>query len=477
MSAIESVMARMIPTRSIRLAYFPAFFTIVACLFTPHIGYTQSSAEALNDALVRVNVTFEIRGAEEVLEFRKRLLDDYKPVFIQNFPSTGIVLDRQDQVMAFLGVGKYFIPDSAKYEIVTSKGQLYTGELVGIDRGNGTAVIRIPDKILEKTLVCPGCDIRNGTVVFAPIKGPSGIRYQEARIISTELNREAQGQNAWKIRMNRPILEERNPIFSRDRQVLGFIEKDNTQSVLNILYPISELLSSVEKIIDKNGDIRAGYLGVISDDYRNGPVSGVVIKSVTKDSPAQKAGLAISDIVLEYNGRSVGNVSRFIDLVQETPVGSEAEIKVLRRGTPIILNARIQARALGDPMDFLLKNIQNTINSELADIFPPQGGQPRMHAVGFNAVVLTPAVADELQIQRRSGLLVYNLVKQAPAGLAGIKNGDVIVSVNERPFADTSQFFSYLQSLQSGSTVTMKVDRNGSERIISFRLPDGKDKN
>jgi S1-C subfamily serine protease len=470
MSAIESVMARMIPTRSIRFADLPTLFTIVACLFTAHIGYTQSSAEALNDALVRVNVTFEIRGTEDVLEFRKRLLDDYNPVFIQNFPSTGIVLGQRDQVMAFLGVGKYFIPDSAKYEIVTSKGQLYTGKLVGIDRGNGAAVIRIPDKILEKTLVCTGCDIRNGTVVFAPVKGPSGTLFQEARIISTELNRDAQGQSAWKIRMNRPFLEERYPVFTQDLQALGFIEKD--ESVRYVLHPVSELLSSSEKIIDKNGDIRNGYLGILPDDYRNGPVSGVVIKSVTKDSPAQKAGLAVHDIVLKYDGRDVLNASRFVDLVQATPVGSDVEIRVLRRGKPTILNAQIQTRKLGNPMDFLLKNIQNTINSELADIFPPQGGQPRMHAVGFNAVVLTPEVADELQIQRRSGLLVYNLVKQAPAGLAGIKNGDVIVSVNEQPFSDTSQFFSYLQSLQSGSTVTMKVDRNGSEQIISLKLPE-----
>lgn len=465
-------MARMIPIRSIRI---PDFLTICAILVAAvgmtGIGYTQSPFAELNDALVRVNVTFEIKGAGDVLEFRKRLLDEYNPVFIQNFSSTGIVLDRQDQIMAFLGVGRYFIPDrDTQYEIVTSKGLRYTGKLVGIDRGNGTAVIRIPDETLSKTLVCRDCNIQDGTVVIAPVRGSTGVRYQEARIISTELNRDAQGQSAWKIRMNRTFLEERHPVFTLDRRALGFIEKD--ESVRYILHPVSELLASSEKIIKKNGDVRNGYLGIVPDDYLSGSVSGVIIKSITTGSPAQKAGLAVSDIVLQYDGRNVRNAPQFISLVQETPVASDVKIRILRRGIPTTLNARIQARKLGDPMDFMLKNIQNTINSELADIFLPQGNQPRMHAIGFNAVDLTPAVADELQIRRRSGLLVYDLVQQTPAGRAGIRNGDVIVSVNEQPFSDAAQFFSYLQSLNSGSRVTMKVDRDGSERIISLQLPE-----
>ena len=468
-------MARMISIRSIRIADFlSSFAVLVSTVCMASVAYTQSSLESLNDALVRVNVTFEIRGAGDVLEFRKRLLDEYDPVFVQNFSSTGIALDRRDQVMAFLGVGKYFIPDrDAQYEIVTSEGTHYEGRLIGIDRGNGTAVIRIPDKKLKKTLVCISCNANTGSVVLAPVKGPSGIRYQETRIISTELNRDAQGQSAWKIRMNRPYLEERHPVFTQDRRVLGFIEKDGPKSVWNVLYPVSELLSSAEKIIDKDGDIRTGYLGILPDDYRNGSVSGVIIKSVTAGSPAQKAGLAVSDIVLQYGGRNVLSAPQFVRFVQETPVGSDVEIRVLRQGEPAVLNARIQARKLGDPVEFILQNIQNTINSEWADIFLPQGGQPRMHAIGFNAVVLTPTFADALQIRRRSGLLVYDLMKQTPAGLAGIKNGDVIVSVNERLFSDTVEFFSYLQSLNSGSEVTIKVDRNGSERVISFQLPEG----
>lgn len=457
---------------SIRFADFVSLCTILAiAVCTTNVGYTQSAFEEVNDTLVRVNVAAEIRDAGGALKIRQRLLDEYNPVFIQNFSSTGIVLD-QDQVLGFLGVGKYFIPDrDTRYEIITSQGQRYSGKLVGIDRGNGTAVIRIPDGTLEKTAVCTNCEVKANTAVIAPVKGLAGVRYMEAQVISAELNRDAQGQSTWKIRMNRPFLEERHPIFTRDRQALGFIERE--ENVWYVLHPVSELLSSAENINKAGGNIREGYLGIIPDDYRSGPVSGVIIKSVTKGSPAQKAGLAVSDIVLRYDGRDVRNVPNYLDLVRDTPVGSDVEIRILRSGEPMILNARIQARNLGGAMDFMIQNIQNTFNSEFADIFLPQGGErPRMHAIGFNAVDLTPAFADALQIRRRSGLLVYDLVRQTPASLAGIKNGDVIVTVNERPFSNAAEFFSYLQSLHSGSNVSIKVDRDGSEQTISFELPD-----
>ncbi|MBN2243717.1 MAG: PDZ domain-containing protein [Acidobacteria bacterium] len=464
----------MIPILSIRISGFLTVCAILtAFIGAPPAGYTQSPADELDDALVRVNVAFEIHSAGDFLEFRRRLLDEYNPVFVQNFSATGIVPDRRDEVMAFLGVGKYFIPGhDTRYEIVTSKGRSFKGKLIGIDRGNGAAVIRIPGETLHETSVCLDCSVRDGTVVFAPVKGPAGIRYQQARILSAELNRDAQGQSAWKIRMNRPLLEERHPVFTEDRRVLGFIERD--EGAWNVLHPVSEMLASAEKIVHMEGDIRTGYLGILPDDYRSGAVSGVIIKSVTAGSPAQKAGLAVSDVVLQYGGRDVLNATRFVDMVQETPVGSDVPIKVLRQGKPMVLSARIQARKLGDPIDFLLQNIRNTLNSEFADIFLTQPGQqpPRVHAIGFNAVVLTPTFADALQIRRRSGLLVYGLAQQTPAGMAGIRNGDVIVSVDEKPFSDAAEFFAYLKSLHSGSSVIMKVDRNGSERIISFRLPD-----
>ena len=173
-------MTRVIPMHSFRCPDFASICAIIlVTLCVSNIGYTQSPAIELNDALVRVNVAFEIRSTGDFLEFRKRLLDEYNPVFVQNFSATGIVLDRRDQVMAFLGVGKYFIPDhDTQYKIFTSNGRSFTGKLVGIDRGNGAAVIRIPDEQLNKTPVCIGCDIRNGTVVLAPVKGPAGIRYQ-----------------------------------------------------------------------------------------------------------------------------------------------------------------------------------------------------------------------------------------------------------------------------------------------------------
>ena len=63
-------------------------------------------------------------------------------------------------------------------------------------------------------------------------------------------------------------------------------------------------------------------------------VHGVEVKSVDQDSPAAKAGLKESDVVLEYNGQRIEGAEQFIRLVHETPVDRQVKLLVWRNGAP-----------------------------------------------------------------------------------------------------------------------------------------------
>jgi S1-C subfamily serine protease len=114
----------------------------------------------------------------------------------------------------------------------------------------------------------------------------------------------------------------------------------------------------------------------------------------------------------------------------------------------------------------------------LQDAFGPIGsvlrdlGQPFRLLFGMDVINLTPTLAAEQKIQRKQGLLVVNIGRQTPAELAGIKDRDVILSVNDTPVANAQKFNSYLQTLHPGSTVSMKVVREGSVRTVSIQLPE-----
>jgi len=468
MSAIESVMVSIIAKRfACLLSLCPALAAAVLISVSPvYAGNPYSESES---NLVRVTITTERYGARDALAINGQLPNDYNPVVIEKFSSTGIVLDRKGYIMSFLGYGKIFVQKmDSRFEIDTNKGQRYNGRLVGIDQGNGAAVIHVSDGELESTQVCSVCDISDGTTVIAPVlKGTGGTQFQETQILSIRSSGAGLERESWVLRMNRPFLGVGQPILTNDGRVLGFIVSQDQPGLQEFL-PVSALLSSAEKIIKKNGDIRTGWLGVGTPATNRVIGYGTEILSVDAGSPAQKAGLIPSDIVLSYNERKIEDVRQFIHLVQDTPVGSSVTMEILRGEHPMTLSAVIQPRPFQNRLEYLTSNLQGALGPVGAMI---RYGRPSRLPIGFGVIGLTPALAAERRIQRNNGLLVVDIAKQTPADLAGIKDGDVILSINEQPVNNAEELSSYLQSLHPGSTFSMKVLRRDSQQTISVQLP------
>ena len=59
---------------------------------------------------------------------------------------------------------------------------------------------------------------------------------------------------------------------------------------------------------------------------------GVEVTSVDADSPAAKAGVKVSDVIVEYNGQRVEGIEQFLRLVRETPVGRQEKLLISRNG-------------------------------------------------------------------------------------------------------------------------------------------------
>jgi S1-C subfamily serine protease len=470
MSAIESAMARMISPRLIRRLNFCPVLTAV--LLSAVFCFAESPYE--KSGLVRVNVTTEFQGAAELLELKGRLLDEYNPNVIQKFSSAGVVFDSAGHIMTFLGYGRIFVKkNESRFEITVGEGTRYKGELLGIDHGNGAAVIQVEDGKLKETSICADCDIREGTTVIAPVfTGSGGTQFQSTQIISINRNGMVQDRSGLLVRMNRPFLDLGQPIFADDYRVLGFIVSQDLSNVQNEVYPVSELLSSARTILEKGGDIREGWLGVFPENVHTSSGPAVMIRRVEKDSPAQKAGIVASDILAEYNGRKIENVFELIDLVQDTPVGSDAELTIVRRGRPMALKASIEPRRYQNPLQPMTLDLKDPFMPKSAPLDPEHPVPVQGPRIGFETVALTPDLADFMKVRFTEGLVVVNSLKGSPGDLAGIKNGDVILAVNGEPVTDIQKTMSSLGSLRAGSSVSIKVLRKDTERTITVQVPE-----
>lgn len=399
--------------------------------------------------VVRVHIISEFRGPKGMVALNGKLLTDYAPIIIQDFAATGIVLDAQGHILTFLSHRWVDIQsNNPRIEISTNAGQKLQGKLIGIDQRNGVAVIQAIRGKLKETPVCTQWEAKDGAVVMAPVGRDAGtFKLGEAQVVSAGTGSEETKAGRVRLAVNQPFPDISLPVFTRDHRVLGFIASGNPLDDGVAVFPIQQMLESAQQIIKSGGDIHAGWLGIFLQD---GP-PGVVVQRVAPDSPAQKAGLSPRDFLVRYNGRSVQNARQFIEFIQSSPVGSKAKIDINRQGNPMTLTALVEARRP--------QPIQNRISLN----------SPRP-LIGLDTIVLTPDLADALQMPGQAGLLVIDVVPQTPAARAGVLQGDVITAMDGQPIFDAPSFASYWQSHDLGSLLVLTVLRKGAERSITIQV-------
>jgi serine protease Do len=107
---------------------------------------------------------------------------------------------------------------------------------------------------------------------------------------------------------------------------------------------------------------------------------------------------------------------------------------------------------------------KDTIDHAIASPLAPTG------YLGITTTDLTPAVAQQLGTTVQSGAYVISTNKGEPADRAGMKSGDVIVSVDGKTVANENDLAAILNGLQPGTTVPVVVDRGGQQVTLNVTL-------
>jgi hypothetical protein len=439
-------------------------FALGILITSAPLAVCHEDREAVNQpaevALVRVTITSRTRGATDTVEINGKQIRDYSPILIHVIPSTGIVLDKRGYIMAFLGDRWVDVQGKEpSVQITSGEGQKWKGQLIGIDQHNGVAVVRLLDGQLKQTPICSGCGVKDGAIVRAPVStGPGLHKLYEAQVVSVGTQAQTD-RGELSITMNRPFPDVGELILDSDYRVLGFVVNQDPAKAQTIVYPIADLLSSADKIIRRGGDIQAGWLGMFITDSGPATANEIKVESVSHDSPAQRSGLAARDVITGYNGQRMNNALQLIRLIESTPIKSRVKLEILRDGKPMTLAAIVEPhKALQVPRK-LAFNVPELL-------IPPV---PRP-VVGIEAVMLNSYLANELKTSE-GGILVTGVKEKTPADLAGVLEGDIITAMDGKPIKDALSFSSYLQTLNWGAQLTLKVLRKGSEKTIAVQLP------
>jgi len=177
-----------------------------------------------------------------------------------------------------------------------------------------------------------------------------------------------------------------------------------------------------------------GYLGIQMDDVTAANMSkfkltaekGVIVRSVVKGAPAEKAGLHEEDVILEYAGTQVWSSMQFTRLVQETPPGRKVGLGVSRAGKRVSLTAEIgkrdEGRADNRYRELLRMFPERPLDRRETLVVPAEpSGKPRL---GLTLQPLSDQLAQYMGAPGKKGVLVASVLEGSPAA-GKIRAGDV----------------------------------------------------
>ena len=148
--------------------------------------------------------------------------------------------------------------------------------------------------------------------------------------------------------------------------------------------------------------------------------AGALVASVTPSSPAARAGLKTSDLIIAIDGQAVDDPNAFDYRFATKAIGGSARLGVVRAGKEMALSVALEA-APDTPHDELV-------------IDSPSPFQ------GAKVSNLSPALADDLRLDPSTqGVVIVDIANGSPAQSLGFQRGDLVLSVNNAKIAKTAR--------------------------------------
>lgn len=181
-------------------------------------------------------------------------------------------------------------------------------------------------------------------------------------------------------------------------------------------------------------------------------------------------GQTVTSGIVSALGRSGLGIEGYEDFIQTDASinpGNSGGALVNLRGELVGLNTAILAPGGGNVgIGFAIPtNMARSIMQQLVE-----HGEIRRGQLGITAQDLTPELAQAFGLQEQRGIVVADIVPSSPAATAGLRVGDIILALNDRPVASAAEVRNRIGLLRVGETVRVKVVRDGQELQLAATL-------
>lgn len=227
----------------------------------------------------------------------------------------------------------------------------------------------------------------------------------------------------------------------------------------------ASIVKPVVMELKEKGKIIRGWLGVmvqpVDDNIAKAmgldSPKGALISSIVDGSPASKGGLKVGDVILKFDGKSIDSTNKLPRIVGETPINKSVEIEIFRDGKSQKLSAVVAKPEKDDPF---AKEKASRDQSE-------------KEVLGVKVSNITDETRRAFHIDSTvKGVVVTDIEKSSILAFTGIRTGDVIVSINQKPINNVDDFekaFDEIKRKGKGSAALL-VSRRGINQFVGIEL-------
>lgn len=377
---------------------------------------------------------------------------------------SGFILSEDGYILT-----NYHVVDGADQIIVRMNDRReFIAEVIGKDERSDIALIKIEAQGLPAVKVGDSKDLKVGEWVLA-IGSPFGFDHSVTAGIVSAKGRNLPSENYVPFIQTDVAINPGNsggPLFNLDGEVVGINSQIYSRSGgfmgLSFAIPI-EMAMDVTNQLKARGRVSRGWLGVLIQDMNTDLAEsfgldrprGALVARVLPNSPSEKAGLQVGDVILEFNGEKIHTSSELPPLVGRSNIDEPAKVKILRNGKERVVKVNIGELPPEDAV-------------ELAGTHPPKVSENRL---GMMVSELNEQMRKKYSLSSRRGVVVESVTGQA-AREAGIQQGDIILSMNNVEVQDVRHFNHLVSELPTDKTVALLVHRNTGPIFLALRVPE-----
>lgn len=384
---------------------------------------------------------------------------------------SGFIIDPS----GFIVTNQHVISDAEEITVVLSDNRKFPAKIIGRDSKTDLALLKIEaGKPLPAAVMGDSEKVRVGDWVIA-IGNPFGLGGTvTAGIISARARDIHAGPFDDFLQTDAAINRGNSggPMFNAKGEVIGInsaiFSPSGTNIGIGFAVP-SDLAKPVIQQLKEQGHTTRGWLGVkiqgVTEDMAESmgltEGSGALVVEVTKDGPAEKAGIKDGDVILGFDGKDVKEMRRLPRIVAETPIGKKAPVTLWRAGKKKEL--AVTVGKLDEKDEALEENEdQEPKKKEIAGTQQWQG---------LKLAGLTSELRDEYGIEKNvTGLLVVEVAHGSEAEKREVLEGDVITRVNEEKISNYKEFEDALNQAktQGRKFAMLRILRAGEPIFITM---------